>query len=44
MWWQWIWWQMSAEEEWLDEMGQPEYTVWASVNDYYVKRTALYYV
>jgi len=32
MWYRWIWWQMSAQSEWLDEMGNPSFIVWVSVN------------
>ena len=32
MWYCWVWWLMSAEDAWLDEMGEPEYKVWHSVN------------
>jgi hypothetical protein len=35
MWYSWVWWQMSAEDHWLDEIGNPDFPVWVSVNRYW---------
>jgi len=41
MWLQWTWWLMSAEREFMDEVGIPPYKVWESLQKRKEKQSAL---